>query len=155
MVDLAILGTLVGATILLVALTRGRLGYEAGGEGRGPRRRGREAGAGWAGECGLIGRAALHEVESKLVLPPTPASFSDAELEGLVEPVARYLTSAIAPGTPLARSARFTMHGSIKLGRRWAAFRAREVLAPHEDSCGTDVPWAASWARIDISNVEG
>jgi hypothetical protein len=79
----------------------------------------------------LIGRAAFHEVESKLALPPTPASFSDAELEGLVEPVARYLTSAIAPGTPLARSARFTMRGSIKLGRRWVAFRAREVLAPH------------------------
>jgi hypothetical protein len=38
---------------------------------------------------------------------------------------------AITPGTPLAQAARFRMRGSIKVGKRWLPFRAREVLAPH------------------------
>jgi uncharacterized protein DUF6544 len=60
-----------------------------------------------------------------------PDSFSDAELEGLPDPVRRYLGASIAPGTPLAASARFRMHGSIKLGKRWVPFRARQIEAPH------------------------
>jgi len=41
------------------------------------------------------------------------------------------------PGTPMATSARFRMHGSLKLGRPWEPFRARQVLSlPTTDSCG-------------------
>jgi hypothetical protein len=52
-------------------------------------------------------------------------------LGGLPEPVCRFLTASVAPGTPLACSARFRMRGSIKLGTRWVRFRGRETLAPH------------------------
>ena len=44
------------------------------------------------------------------------------ELDGLPEPVLRYLTAAVAPGTPLARTARIRMHGTIRIGR-WLPFR--------------------------------
>jgi len=44
--------------------------------------------------------------------------------------VRRYLTTAIAPGSPLAVSARVSMRGSLKVGR-WLPFRARELLNPH------------------------
>jgi hypothetical protein len=54
---------------------------------------------------------------------------SDAGLEGLPEPVRR-LAQAIAPGTPLATSARLRMRGRIKVGR-WLPFRAHQVLNPH------------------------
>src|SRR5205823_10530283 len=60
-----------------------------------------------------------------------PGVFGPEELDGLPEPVRRHLAQAIAPGTPLARSARLRMQGQIKVGR-WMPFRAREVLAPHE-----------------------
>jgi hypothetical protein len=75
--------------------------------------------------------ASLSELETRLAYPPAAGSFSDAELEGLPDPVCRYLGAAIAPGTPLASSARFRMHGSIKLGKRWVRFRAREIETPH------------------------
>jgi Family of unknown function (DUF6544) len=52
-------------------------------------------------------------------------------MEGLPEPMRRYLRASIAPGTPLARSARFRMRGSIKLGNTWVRFRARQTLGPH------------------------
>jgi hypothetical protein len=63
--------------------------------------------------------------------PPAPGSFTEGEIEDLPEPARRYLRASIAPGTPLARSARFRMRGSIKLGKRWDRFRARQILAPH------------------------
>src|SRR5213596_189276 len=69
-------------------------------------------------------------LDSRLSDPPAPGSFSDVELEGLAEPVRRYFRAAIAPGTALAASARFRTRGSIKLGRRWVPFRARQILAP-------------------------
>ena len=75
--------------------------------------------------------ASAHELSERLAELSAPGSFSDAELEGLPDPVRRCLGEAIAPGTPLGTSARFRMRGSIKLGRRWVAFRARQVLAPH------------------------
>lgn len=56
--------------------------------------------------------------------------FTDAEVRGLPDPVQAYLRSSIAPGTPLAQTARIRMRGRIKVGR-WAPFRARQVLAPH------------------------
>jgi len=71
------------------------------------------------------------ELETRLAHPPTLGPFADAQLEGLPDPVRRYLRAAIAPGTPLAAAARFRMRGSIKLGRRWVPFRARQIEAPH------------------------
>jgi hypothetical protein len=67
---------------------------------------------------------------TRLADQPAPGAFAESELDGLPEPVCRYLRASIEPGTPLARSARFRMRGSIKLGRRWISFRASEVLAP-------------------------
>ena len=55
--------------------------------------------------------------------------FSEDLLRGLPAVAQRYLRHAIAPGTPLAASLRFTMHGSIKVGP-WLRFSAREVIAP-------------------------
>ncbi len=55
--------------------------------------------------------------------------FAPNVLGGVGEPVRRYLTSAIDPGTELAAGARLEMHGHIKL-RAWLPFRARQVLVP-------------------------
>lgn len=55
--------------------------------------------------------------------------FAGTELAGLEPPVRRYLEQAIAPGTPLAGSARLSMRGTIKLGR-WLPFRAQQILCP-------------------------
>jgi hypothetical protein len=49
---------------------------------------------------------------------------------------------AVAPGTPLATSARLAMRGSIKVGR-WLPFRARQVLDPHHGFV-----WAARAAGL-------
>jgi hypothetical protein len=70
------------------------------------------------------------DVEQRLVRPSPAAAFADAELDGLPDPVRRYLRAAIAPGTPLATAARLRMRGQIRLGR-WVPFRAEELLAPH------------------------
>ena len=72
----------------------------------------------------------LSNQEARLLQPPEPGRFGAAELEGLAEPVQRHLAQAIAPGTPLASSARLRMRGHIKVGR-WLPFRAHEVLNPH------------------------
>lgn len=82
------------------------------------------------------------ELEDHLLWPAEPAAFTDAELEGLPEPVRRHLTQAIAPQTPLATSARLRMRGTIKLGR-WLPFRARQVLNPHHG-----LVWAARAAGV-------
>jgi hypothetical protein len=55
--------------------------------------------------------------------------FDAGTAAGLPEPARRWLTHAIAPGTPLWSSVVLTMHGRIRLGR-WRRFTAREVLAP-------------------------
>jgi hypothetical protein len=72
----------------------------------------------------------LAQIESGLVRDAV-GRFTEAELEGLPEPVQRYFRAAIAPGTPLALTTRIRMHGRIKIGR-WLPFRAREVLSPHQ-----------------------
>jgi hypothetical protein len=74
--------------------------------------------------------ATLRELEPRLAQPPVAASFHEAELEGLPDPVCRYFRTSIAAGTPLARSARLGMRGAVKLGRWWIPFRARQVYAP-------------------------
>ncbi len=56
-------------------------------------------------------------------------TFDPAATMGLPEPARRWLSHAIAPGTPLWSRAELTMHGHIKLGR-WRPFTARQVLTP-------------------------
>lgn len=77
-----------------------------------------------------MGTTTLADLEARLLRPAGPGRFDPAELDGLPEPVRRHLGLAIAPGTPLATSARLRMRGSIKVGR-WLPFRARQVLSPH------------------------
>lgn len=68
----------------------------------------------------------------ELIESALPGAFDPADLRGLPEPVRRYFTAALAPGTPLARSAWFRMHGSIKLNASWRTFRAWQVESPHK-----------------------
>lgn len=58
-----------------------------------------------------------------------PAAFDPESLAALPEPARRWLSRAIAPGTPLWRSVQLDMAGHIKLGA-WRRFRARQILAP-------------------------
>lgn len=74
---------------------------------------------------------------------PADGAVTAADFEGLPDPARRYLRTSIPDGTPLARSVRLTMRGSIKLGRRWFRFRARELLTPH-----LGFVWAARTAGI-------
>jgi len=74
--------------------------------------------------------------------------FDPAALDGLPEPARRWLTHAIAPGTPLWRSVELSMTGRIKLGS-WRPFTARQVLCPP-----TGFIWAAR-ARIAGLPVTG
>jgi hypothetical protein len=69
-------------------------------------------------------------IERQLKAHPSRDTFSIVDLDGLPEPVRRYFTAAIAPGTPLAESAHLRMHGRIKLGA-WVPFRAQQTLSPH------------------------
>lgn len=69
-------------------------------------------------------------LKARLAVPPAPGAFSDRELEGLPDPARRYLQASIAPGSPLAQSARFRMRGSIKVGGRWLRFTAKQMEAP-------------------------
>ncbi|MCK4858617.1 MAG: hypothetical protein KAT58_11655 [candidate division Zixibacteria bacterium] len=57
--------------------------------------------------------------------------FSNKILEGIPDPARRYLTHAIAPGTPLASSVTITMRGSIRLKPRgaWLSMRAKQIIA--------------------------
>jgi hypothetical protein len=72
----------------------------------------------------------LQAAEAGLARLSAQGSFEEGELEGLPEAVRRYLRRSIEPGTPLARSARLWMRGSVKQGRWWLPFHARQVLAP-------------------------
>ena len=78
----------------------------------------------------------------------TAETFDPAATMGLPEPARRWLSHAIAPGTPLWRRAELTMHGQIKLGR-WRPFTARQVLAPPDGYL-----WAAT-ARLAGLPVTG
>jgi hypothetical protein len=67
-----------------------------------------------------------------------PQAFDPAAIGHLPEPVRRWLTHAIEPGTPLRRSATLIMHGDIRLVR-WRRFEARQILTP-----GEGFIWAAT-----------
>jgi hypothetical protein len=73
---------------------------------------------------------ALPLIDARLAQLPVGGAFTERELEGLPNPVRRYLRASIAPGRPLAQSARLRMRGSVKQGRFWLPFRARQILAP-------------------------
>jgi hypothetical protein len=61
--------------------------------------------------------------------PGTHEPFRADSVAALPEPARRWLTHAVAPGTPRWSSVVLTMRGEIRLGR-WRRFTAREVLAP-------------------------
>lgn len=56
-------------------------------------------------------------------------AFQPAMVADLPEPARRWLTHAIASGTPLWQSVELSMRGQIRLGA-WRAFTARQVLTP-------------------------
>ncbi len=58
-----------------------------------------------------------------------PGTFDLSMAAELPEPARRWLTHAIAPGTPLWGSVVLTMHGEIRLGS-WRPFTAHQVLSP-------------------------
>ena len=60
---------------------------------------------------------------------PPAEPFDVAMLVDLPEPARRWLTRAVAPGTPLWRSVELTMHSEIRLGS-WRRFTATQVAAP-------------------------
>lgn len=73
-----------------------------------------------------------------------PALFDPSTVAGLPEPARRYLTHAIAAGTPLWRSVQVSMVGQIKL-RRWRPFTAVQVVV-----AGRGYVWAA---RTSLSGM--
>jgi hypothetical protein len=75
-------------------------------------------------------------------------TFAPDSVDDLPEPARRWLTHAIAPGTPLWTSAQLRMRGTIKLGA-WRPFTARQVLSPPHGFI-----WAAT-ARIAGLPVTG
>jgi hypothetical protein len=96
-------------------------------------------------------------LERKIItglLPATPAkaTFALAQIAHLPEPVRRYFTHAIAPGTVLAQGVAFETQGRIKFGQdEWWPYTAQQLLVP---ACG--FIWAAtarkSWWRISGSD---
>lgn len=77
----------------------------------------------------MRGARALAAAEAALYQPPQSGAFAAAELDGVSEPVGRYLRAAIAPGASLAQTVRLRMRGQIKIGR-WLPFRAEQILSP-------------------------
>jgi len=72
--------------------------------------------------------------------------FGRAEVDGLPEPVRRYLCAAIADGTPLATCARLRMRGRIRIGR-WLPFTAHQILNPHQGFV-----WSARAAGVIVGS---
>lgn len=73
---------------------------------------------------------AFQSIGTRLTQLPKGDSFTEQELEGLPDAARRYLGASISPGTPLVQSARLQMRGSVKQGRWWLPFRARQIIAP-------------------------
>jgi hypothetical protein len=69
---------------------------------------------------------------SSLEIPALNERFDPAMVDGLPAPAQRYLLRAIDPDTPLARSVRLTISGSIRLkqGARPMRMTSEEMLAP-------------------------
>lgn len=86
-------------------------------------------------------------VDARLGCLHAQGSFSEGELQGLPDPVDRYFRASIAPGTPLARSVRLRMHGSVRVGKWWLPFRAEQILSPLHGYL-----WAARVARVVVGS---
>ena len=86
----------------------------------------------------------------QLTIPADPGGFTPAEVAGVDEPVRRYFTAAIAPGTPLARTARLRIDGTIRFGNRWIPYRAAELLAPLH---GYQWPASVAWGLLRGSDM--
>jgi hypothetical protein len=72
--------------------------------------------------------AAAREDWSSLGRAAVPGVFDRAAVSGLPEPVVRWLTHAIAEGTPLATAVEVRMHGELRIGT-WARFTAVQRIA--------------------------
>jgi hypothetical protein len=71
----------------------------------------------------------VDEAWDRLARPAvSPPGFDPALTDSLPEPARRWLTHAIAAGTPLAKAVTVSMRGHIRLGR-WIPFRAAQVNA--------------------------
>lgn len=57
-----------------------------------------------------------------------PVAFDPDSLDHLPDPARRWLARALVPGTPLLGGVILGMRGRIRLGRRWFAFTADQVL---------------------------
>jgi hypothetical protein len=70
------------------------------------------------------------QIERMLESEPTHQRFTAERVAGLPDPVQRYFLHAIAPGTPLATSAKLEMRGQFRLARDkpWLPMQAREIL---------------------------
>jgi hypothetical protein len=75
-------------------------------------------------------------LEKALLTAGRPPLFRASHLSESSPVIRRYVSSAIADGTPLAQGVHLRMRGSIKLGR-WLPFRARQLLAPRHGSVWT------------------
>lgn len=62
--------------------------------------------------------------------PEAPDRVDPAALDGMPEPVRRWLTRAVPSGAPVGGAVLLEMEGQIRLGRRWFGFRADQVLRP-------------------------
>ncbi len=60
--------------------------------------------------------------------PDSTERFDPARIADLPSAARRYLEHALAPGALLAHVARVRMHGSIRVGAKWGAFEAEQVL---------------------------
>ncbi len=72
---------------------------------------------------------------------PVATLFDPSTVCTLPEPAQRWLTHAIASGTPLLRRVELTQHGRIRIGA-WRGFHARQVIAGLEGyvwACATRV----------------
>jgi hypothetical protein len=76
------------------------------------------------------GRIAEGARQSLATERPAPQRFDASMLAGLPAIAQRYFEAAIAPGTPLYRSATLEMEGTFILGGREMAMRADQILAP-------------------------
>ena len=81
-------------------------------------------------------------------VPAPPGRFDPDPVAGLPEPARRWLTHALAPGTPLWSSVQLRMRGRIRIGA-WRSFTASQVLAPPHGFI-----WAAT-ARVAGLPVTG
>ncbi|MGW0175343.1 DUF6920 family protein [Rhodococcus sp. NPDC003322] len=83
-------------------------------------------------------RAVTRQWQALAQGPSADGTFDPARLDGLPDPVRRWLGRSIADAVPLVKVACFTMRGEIRLGS-WRPFTATQILRP-----GVGFVWAAT-----------